>query len=29
MGTTVIPSQQSVSVYQQDSGTIKGGVVYN
>jgi len=29
MGATVIPLQQSVSVYQYDSGTIKGGVVYN
>jgi len=28
MGATVNPSQQSVSVYQQGSGTIKGGVVY-
>ena len=25
MGTTVIPLQQPVSVYQHDSGTIKGG----
>ena len=29
MGTTVIPLQQPVSVYQHDSGTIKGSVVYN
>ena len=28
MGATIIPSQQSVSVYQHSSGTIKGGVVY-
>jgi hypothetical protein len=29
MGATVIPMQQSVSVCQQGSGKIKGGVVYN
>ena len=28
MGATVIPLQQSISMYQWGSGTIKGGVIY-